>query len=120
MKVTHGAPLGQLTTYRVGGDAAVLVEVDSEDELDAVTDLVRAEAKPVLVVGKGSNLLVADAGFDGVAIVLGDGFNGLVLDGTLVRAGGALPLPVLARRTAAVGLRGLEWAVGVPGSVGPQ
>src|ERR1019366_1387382 len=61
---------------------------------------------------------VADRGFDGLAITLGPGFDTLSLEGTTVRAGGALSLPVLARRTAAAGLRGLEWAVGVPGSVG--
>jgi UDP-N-acetylmuramate dehydrogenase len=72
----------------------------------------------VLVVGRGSNLLVADAGFPGVAVVLGEPFAEVELEGTTVRAGGATALPVLARRTAAAGLRGLEWAVGVPGSVG--
>jgi UDP-N-acetylmuramate dehydrogenase len=61
---------------------------------------------------------VADAGFPGLAVTLGEGFAGIAIDGTRVRAGGAVSLPVLARRTAAAGLRGLEWAVGVPGSVG--
>jgi UDP-N-acetylmuramate dehydrogenase len=70
------------------------------------------------VVGRGSNLLVADAGFPGIAVALGEPYAGITLDGTTVRAGGATALPVLARRTAAAGLRGLEWAVGVPGSVG--
>ncbi len=73
---------------------------------------------PVLVLGRGSNLLVADAGFPGLAISLGSGFEALRLEGNQVRAGAALSLPVLARRTAAAGLHGLEWAVGVPGSVG--
>jgi UDP-N-acetylmuramate dehydrogenase len=73
---------------------------------------------PVLVVGNGSNLLVADAGFAGLAVVLGPGFQGLVVQGTEVRVGGAQALPTLARRTAAAGLTGLEWAVGVPGTVG--
>ena len=68
--------------------------------------------------GTGSNLLVADAGFPGLAISLGSGFDALHLEGNQVRAGAALSLPVLARRTAAAGLHGLEWAVGVPGSVG--
>jgi UDP-N-acetylmuramate dehydrogenase len=72
----------------------------------------------VLVVGRGSNLLVADAGFPGIAVALGEPYAAITLDGTTVRAGGATALPVLARRTAAAGLRGLEWAVGVPGSVG--
>src|SRR5207302_966435 len=72
----------------------------------------------VLVVGRGSNLLVADAGFPGLAITLTGPFGRIDVDGTVVRAGGAVSLPVLARRTAKAALTGLEWAVGVPGSVG--
>jgi UDP-N-acetylmuramate dehydrogenase len=62
--------------------------------------------------------LVADGGFDGVVVSLATGFDGLAIEGTEVRAGASLALPVLARRTASAGLHGLEWAVGVPGSVG--
>jgi len=61
---------------------------------------------------------VADQGFAGLVVTLGPALAELVIDGTDVRAGGALALPTLARRTAAAGLTGLEWAVGVPGSVG--
>ena len=70
------------------------------------------------MVGRGSNLLVADEGFDGIVITLGDGLASIDISGTTVRAGGAVPLPVVARRTAAAGLTGFEWAVGVPGSIG--
>ncbi len=87
-------------------------------ELRAVAAAVTSTGVDVLVVGKGSNLLVADAGFPGLAIVLGDAFAGVDVDGTTVRAGGAAALPVVARRTVAAGLAGFEWAVGVPGSVG--
>ena len=73
---------------------------------------------PTLVVGKGSNLLVADAGFPGLALVLGEAFAAIDIDGTVVRAGGAAALPVVARRTVRAGLTGFEWAVGVPGSIG--
>ena len=111
-------PLGPLTTYRVGGPAALYVEARSEDDLAAVARAVAASGLPALVVGRGSNLLVSDAGFPGIALSLGEGFATLDVDGLTVRAGGATTLPVLARRTAALGLTGLEWAVGVPGSVG--
>jgi UDP-N-acetylmuramate dehydrogenase len=114
------APLGARTTYRVGGNAAVLVEVDSEADLRAVHEaLLSGEGPvPVLVLGQGSNLLVADSGFHGVVLTLGQSFDWVDLHRTCVRAGGATMLPVLARRAAAAGLRGLEWSVGVPGSVG--
>lgn len=114
----EGAPLGARTTYRVGGRAAVLVEAGSVAELGRVADAVAASELPVIVVGRGSNLLVADAGFPGIAVVLGPAFEQLAIRGTGAVAGGAVPLPVLARRTAAAGLTGLEWAVGVPGTVG--
>jgi UDP-N-acetylmuramate dehydrogenase len=111
-------PLGPLTTYRVGGPAALFVEARSDADLARVAGAVEETGVPVLVVGRGSNLLVADAGFPGIAVVLGEAYASVEIEGTTVRAGGATALPVLARRTAAAGLRGLEWAVGVPGSVG--
>jgi UDP-N-acetylmuramate dehydrogenase len=111
-------PLGPLTTYRVGGAARLFVEVGGEADLELVGAAVAATGVDVLVVGRGSNLLVADAGFDGLAVVLGEAFAGVEIGGTGVRAGGAAALPVLARQTAQAGLTGLEWAVGVPGSVG--
>lgn len=152
-------PLGARTTYRVGGPAAVLLVVDGEADLDlAHRALVAAGGPvPVLAVGQGSNLLVADAGFPGLVLVPGDGMAEVTLpvptagqdgqDGpgaggsgaggpgaggtgaggsgaggtgveVVVRAGAAARLPVVARRSAAAGLEGLEWAVGIPGSVG--
>jgi UDP-N-acetylmuramate dehydrogenase len=113
-------PLGPRTTYRVGGPAALLVEVQTEADVAAVAGAVAASGVATLVVGRGSNLLVADRGFDGLAIVMGEGQAALALspESGTVHAGGALALPLLARRTVAAGLTGLEWAVGVPGSVG--
>ena len=110
--------LGPLTTYRCGGAAAVFVEVDSPEDLVAVAAVTARLAPPVLVIGKGSNLLVADGGFDGVAVQLVGAFLDVRVDGTTVVAGGGASLPVVARRTVAAGLTGFEWAVGVPGSIG--
>jgi UDP-N-acetylmuramate dehydrogenase len=129
------APLGPLTTYGVGGAAAVLVEVEDAGDLDDLRAALRGTQLATLVVGRGSNLLVADAGFDGVAVHLGGGFSNLVLprrhreaerggeggdegERAVVTAGASLALPVLARRVADAGWSGLSWAVGVPGSVG--
>jgi UDP-N-acetylmuramate dehydrogenase len=130
-------PLGPLTTYGVGGPAALFVEVEGPADLDAVRAVLadRASSLRFFVIGRGSNLLVADAGFDGVVVHLGAGFASIELPGvdgadgvdgleasgggpTVVRAGAALALPVLARRVADAGWTGLAWAVGVPGSVG--
>ena len=111
-------PIGPMTTYRVGGAAALYLHAESEADLELAREAVVRSGLPALVVGKGSNLLVADGGFAGLAITLGEAFAAIDVRGTVVRAGGATSLPVLARRTASAGLTGLEWAVGVPGSVG--
>ena len=115
----HNAPLGARTTYRVGGQAALLIEADDEATLVAVAAAVRQSGVELLVVGSGSNMLVADAGFPGLAVVLGRGFQSIAIGpGATVEVGGGVLYPVLARQTAAAGLAGMEWAVGVPGSVG--
>lgn len=111
-------PLAPRCTYRVGGPARVLVTVESDDELDDLAAIVAAHRLEVLTVGRGSNLLVADRGFDGVAVVLGEAYAAVEVRGARVLAGGAAALPVVARRSASAGLRGFEWAVGVPGSIG--
>ena len=117
--------MAPLVTYRVGGRAAWLVTATGIEDLLEVAR--RRAGREVLVVGRGSNLLVADAGFDGIAVQLGESFASLersggtvedVSGGADVAAGGAALLPVVARRTVAWGLTGFEWAVGVPGSIG--
>ena len=125
-RATRDHPLGPLTTYGVGGPAALFVEAQDAEDLGVVRLALRGSGLPVVVVGRGSNLLVSDAGFDGVAVRLGSGFNSIGLpqsrhpgaEPLVVRAGGAVPLPVLARQVADGGWSGLAWAVGVPGSVG--
>jgi UDP-N-acetylmuramate dehydrogenase len=117
-------PLGPMTTYRVGGASAVFVRPRSIDDLTALAAAWRATALPMLVVGRGSNLLVADSGHAGIAVSLAGLSNDIEVDDAdrdgrvAVCAGAAVLLPVLARRTVAAGLTGFEWAVGVPGSVG--
>jgi UDP-N-acetylmuramate dehydrogenase len=117
-RVQRQVPLADRTTYRVGGAAALLVAPRDMDDLDAVARALAGTSVPALVVGRGSNLLVADGGFGGVAVVLDDGFDDIDIDDTVVHVGAAASLPVVARRTAAAGLAGFEWAVGVPGSMG--
>jgi len=111
-------PLAPHTTYRLGGPAAVWAEPTTHDDLRLVGQVARDLDVQVLVVGRGSNLLVADAGFDGIAVSLLRMADRIEFDGTVVHVGGSTALPVLARRCTAAGLVGMEWAVGVPGSVG--
>ncbi len=111
-------PLAPFTTYKVGGPAAVFATPRNSDDLQTLADVVRESGLSTLVVGRGSNLLIADDGFDGIAISLSGVAEEIEFNGTTVHAGGAVALPVLARRCVAAGLVGFEWAVGVPGSVG--
>jgi UDP-N-acetylmuramate dehydrogenase len=120
-------PFADLSTYRIGGPIAVLARVPSVDALATVAAATRRHRPRLLVIGRGSNLLMSDAGFSGLVVLLEGDFESVDLpdresdgnrEGSVVRAGGAVPLPVLARRTAAAGLAGLEFYVGIPGSVG--
>ena len=118
-RVERSVPIAQFTTYRLGGPAALLVRVGAVEVLPALATVIATHAPPVLIVGRGSNLLVADAGFPGLAVVLEGDFAAFSVDDpSAVRAGGAVALPALARAAAAAGAGGLEFFVGIPGSVG--
>ena len=117
-RATRDEPLAPFSTYRVGGPSALSLVVDDIDDLRLLSRAVAESGLDVLVVGNGSNLLVADAGFPGIAVRLGDPYEDVTVEGDLVHAGAAALLPVVARRTVAAGLTGFEWAVGVPGSIG--
>ncbi len=119
-RVRTDVPLAPMTTYRVGGPAALFVDVAELADLTAIADVRQRTGVPVVVVGRGSNMLVADAGFAGIAVSVARLADEIEIDTAAARvtAGGGVALPVLARRTAAAGLTGFEWAVGVPGSIG--
>lgn len=110
--------LAPLTTYKLGGAADWFVEVQGEQHLIDVLSAA-VEERNVLVLGRGSNLLVADAGYRGLVIRLSGDFLQVVVepDG-VVRAGGATPLPRVARAGAEAGRCGLEFYAGIPGTVG--
>src|SRR5919108_1128041 len=110
--------VARYTTWRVGGPAALLCVVHDTRALARTVELVRDTSLPWLVLGRGSNVLVDDAGFDGVVIL--NRAAGLAIDdvGVTVHAESGVLLSVLARQTAARGLVGLEWCHDIPGSLG--
>ena len=113
-------PLGPLTTYRVGGSAAVLVRATGRSDLVAAVEAAQASGLPILPVGRGSNMLVADAGFPGIAVSLVElpVAIDIATETSITTVSAGASLPVVARKTASAGLTGFEWAVGVPGSIG--
>ena len=111
-------PMAPLTTFRIGGPAALFLEAGSEADLTAAGEAVRTTGLPVVVVGKGSNLLVADRGFSGLVIRLGRAFRWVGRDGSELSAGAAMPLPALAGVALSHGLSGLEFGVAIPASLG--
>ena len=117
--VVEDVPLGPLTTYKYGGPARWFAEVGTVADLAAVLAARRAAGAELLMLGRGSNLLVADAGYGGIVVRLAGDFAEVSIgaDG-IVAAGGAVSLPMLARRASKAGRGGLEWYVGIPGSVG--
>lgn len=109
--------LGPLTTYKSGGPARYLAVCDDLGALQSLAATGVPEM-PVLVLGRGSNLVVADRGFPGLVIRLGAGFARISVSGASVAAGGAASLARVARAAVEAGRTGLEFFVGVPGSVG--
>lgn len=115
---SEAEPLARYTTMGCGGPAAFMVEVGSADELAAVLAVVEAEALPWFVLGRGSNLLVADDGWDGIVIRLTGDFKDFSIEDLTVDAGAAVPLSRLAAAAAEAGLTGLEPLALIPGTVG--
>jgi UDP-N-acetylmuramate dehydrogenase len=116
--VERDFPLARLTTVRTGGDADWFARPEDEDALAELVGWADGEGLPVGIVGSGSNLLVADDGFHGLAIKLGAGLAVVERDGESLRAGGGARLPSVATRAAGWGLSGLEFGVNIPGTVG--
>ena len=111
-------PLAPLTSFRIGGPAALYVDAESRDDLVAVARAVRTTGIPFVVIGKGSNVLVSDRGFAGVVVRLGRSFRWVARDGDRLSAGGAMPLPALAGVALSHSLAGLEFGVAIPASLG--
>ena len=113
-------PLARYTTYRLGGPARLFVEPAGGDDIEVLAAILLelAEPLPVLIVGRGSNLVISDAGWPGLAVRLGAAFSFVEDTETGLRAGGVTALPLLANRAARRGLAGAEFMIAIPGSVG--
>lgn len=111
-------PMHKHTTFRVGGPAEVFVTVENKEQLEKIIKYLNLEERPYFILGNGSNLLVGDKGYRGVIIRLGGEFNTLKTEGTLLTAGASVLLSAAARAAMENGLTGMEFASGIPGSIG--
>ena len=117
-EVREAEPMARHTTYRIGGPAGLLVMCDTVADIAETLRVLHDEGIEYTVVGKGSNLLVSDAGYDGAVVTLGREFKAHTVDGERVKAGAGCILAYVVRDAFARGLGGLEFAVGIPGTVG--
>jgi UDP-N-acetylmuramate dehydrogenase len=116
--VEAAASLARLTTIGTGGPARFLARPGTAAELAEVLAWADAEGLDIAVIGLGSNLLVADEGYDGVALRLEGALAAIAIDGTSVRCGGGASLAAVVRRATAAALAGIEFGCAIPGTVG--
>jgi UDP-N-acetylmuramate dehydrogenase len=117
-RIRRDAPLAPLTTYRIGGPADALFEPGRAEDVRQALAVVRRDGVPWMVLGLGSNVLVADAGWRGLVLRMGRAMAAVERNGALWQVGAGLPTPLLARRSASEGAAGVHRLVGVPGTVG--
>ena len=111
-------PMSECTSFKIGGPADLLIKPKDQEALGKLISLCKREGVPFLMIGAGSNLLVSDSGIDGVVCRLGSGFDTICIEGDTITAGAAVSLAALAKAAQRAGLSGLEFASGIPGSLG--
>lgn len=117
-KIKENEPLAPYTTMKVGGPADLFIEPNSIENLEKVIHILKENNISYLVIGRGSNLLISDAGVEGAVIRLGNDLNELEINDTTVTVGAGYSLVALSTLISRQGLSGLEFASGIPGSVG--
>jgi UDP-N-acetylmuramate dehydrogenase len=117
-RVRTSFSMAPITSFRIGGPAAIYLEPESESDLAAAAEALAAADMPYVVIGKGSNVLVSDRGFPGLVLQLGRGYRWSARVGDRLTAGGAMPLPAFAGVALRHSLEGLAFGVAIPASVG--
>jgi len=111
-------PLKRYTAWKIGGPADALVEPKSVEELTEAVEKAREHGVPVTILGGGTNVLIQDGGVRGLTVRLAKSLTNVEMEDTRVTADAGVLYPVLANTTAARGLAGLQFATGIPGTVG--
>ncbi|MCE5235225.1 MAG: UDP-N-acetylmuramate dehydrogenase [Eubacteriales bacterium] len=116
--VREGVRMSELTSFRIGGPAFALAEPSTREELLTILGAAKACDVEVFLMGNGTNLLVSDEGLDKLVVRIGEGFSCMKRTTSGMEAGAGTLISAFSRFAAAEGLRGIEWASGIPGSVG--
>lgn len=118
--ITRDERLSHRTSYRIGGPAAMLAVCHTTTALARTLDVLMAQNVEWVLMGKGSNMLVSDSGFNGCVVVLGREFNRIEIssEDSVISAGAAVPLSKVVSEAMKASLTGLEFACGIPGTVG--
>ena len=111
-------PLSKHTSFKIGGPARYFVSVNSVDKLSALIKFLNSNKTPYFILGNGSNLLVPDNGYNGVVVKLSGDFENLEISGNIIKIGAAATLKKLTLAAKENSFTGVEFAYGIPGSVG--
>lgn len=111
-------PMASHTTFRVGGPAECFIEIENAEQLQKVQRYLYQVEYPFTVVGNGSNLLVSDNGYRGIVLQIGDKMSGISVDRNVIVAGAGASMAQVSAAAWKHGLTGLEFASGIPGTVG--
>lgn len=111
-------PMAKHTTFRVGGPANIMVLIENEEQLQKIAAYLYRLGEPYFVIGNGSNLLVGDKGYEGVVLKMTEGMNRITVEGETIHVQAGALLSRTAAEAAKHGLSGLEFAAGIPGSIG--
>lgn len=118
MKRFYEVDMKNYTSFRAGGTAAEMVVPETSEELMEALQALSRQRRTSIILGNGSNTLIADRGFDGTVVKLGEAFNTIRINGDMVIAGGGALMSSVAKAALAADLTGFEFASGIPGSIG--
>jgi UDP-N-acetylmuramate dehydrogenase len=117
-KLLLNEPMAKHTSFKIGGPADALAKPGSVEELKAALAFAKENALPVFFLAGGTNLLVKDGGIRGLTVKLEGEFKDIAIEGVMLKAGAGANLALISKKAGLAGLAGLEFAVGIPGSLG--
>lgn len=116
LKIQQNISLASMTTFKIGGPAKFFVEITSKEDLIEVIEWAREKQERFYILAGGSNVLISDDGIDGLVIKINN--KDLLVEGETIRCGAGVELSAVVRKSLGNNLTGLEWAIGIPGTVG--